>query len=152
MKGKAGSHASAVPALRPVRHSERPRPSTIELPAQSYAFSQASLLTESQFIAEARKRGVSLEKGELEQLHRRRVLVPFYRIHARPIGPGRHIAPDRQVAGEGWRLYQASGEGTLGDPAQHRFTKWRTGPSGAGIYYSHYQLLSLRASNFSRHA
>lgn len=119
-------------------------PSTVELLAQSYVFSQSSLLTDRQFIAEAKKRGVSLEAGELEELHRRRVLVPFYRVHPRAVGAGRSLAPDRQVPGEAWRLYQASRDGRLTDPAERPFRKWTPGSFDASVYYSHYQLLSLR--------
>ena len=120
-------------------------PSTLDLLRQPFVFSQSHLLTDTQFISEARKRGFSFHRGELELLHRRRALVPFYRIHSRPTIGATDRTPSQQVHGEAWELYLASAEGRLIDPARHTFTRWPRVRSKGGLYYSHHQLAFLRS-------
>ena len=119
--------------------------STLDLLRQPFVYSQSNLLSPAQFIAEAKKRGLSLQHGELEVLHRRRILVPFYRIHQRAITTGEDRSPAHQVPGAAWQLYRASAQGRLGDPETQRFTRWPSQRSGPRLYYSHYQLLGLRS-------
>ena len=137
----------AVPLLYPMHGPSVLEPaavrSTLELLSQPFVFSQAHLLSESQFAAEAKKRGLSLDRGELEQFHRRGVLVPFYQVHARSVAQGEDRYPTRQVAGTEWQVYRASVVGCLSDPASRPFRRWPR--SRAGMYYSQYQLLGLRS-------
>src|SRR5438105_3720712 len=60
--------------------TEAPRRSPLDLLELDYAFSQRQLLTVDEFIKEAEKRGVRLEVGHLEALHRSGHLVPMFRI------------------------------------------------------------------------
>ena len=126
--------------IRPV-----PGSSTLDLLSLPYAFTQARLLSPSQFVAEAKKRGFRLERSELEMLHRRQVLVPFYRVHARPIEEGRDRSPDLQIHGTAWQVYRASFLGRLSDPAIRGFTPWPRRNMEPSLLYSWYQLLSLHA-------
>ena len=120
--------------------------STLQLLDQQFAFSQTGLLTASQFLDEARKRGVRLNRSELEQLHRRRILVPLYRIHVRPVSEPKVGAPSQQTAGTAWEIYSARSRGCLSDPARRRYTVWpRRTRRTAGVYYSRFQLLALRS-------
>ncbi|HEX2086452.1 MAG TPA: hypothetical protein VHF89_12270 [Solirubrobacteraceae bacterium] len=67
----------------------RPAVDLIELP---FAFTQLRPLMPSQFIGEARKRGVPLDEHQLEALHRLRLLPPFLRVQR----DGRAIAALRR--------------------------------------------------------
>ena len=95
--------------------------STLDLLRQPFVFTQASLLTESQFAAKARERGLTLERGELEQMHRRRVLVPFYQVHTRPVAEPEVRDRSQQAMGTEWQLYRASAESRISDPGARRF-------------------------------
>ncbi len=119
--------------------------STVDLLDLPFAFSQTSLLDESQFTREAARRGVALERGELEELHRRGVLVPFFRIHARPISPVRTAATDRPATSTEWHLHRLHREGLLADPGARAFTPWPAKARRPTFYFSIYQLLALRS-------
>ena len=123
----------------------RSGPSTIGLLGLPYVFTQGSVLTVRTFISEAKNRGVRLHRGELEQLHRRGALVPFYRVHPQPIGKGRELRPKRQNVWEVPQLYEAAREGRLSDPSARPFRQWPRQQSEESIYYSRYQLLGLRS-------
>lgn len=114
----------------------------IELP---YAFTQLRPLMPSQFIREARNRGVSLTDARLEGLHRARILTPLLRVRR----DGRLIARlarsgdvrARQVAH--WHptdrvdLIEASERGLLFDPVAEPFVARRRLRRQAGaIEYS----------------
>lgn len=120
-------------------------PSTIDLLGLPYVFTQGPPLTVRGFISEAKDRGLRLDRGELEQLHRRGVLVPFYRVHPRPMREGRDLRPKQQNRWEAWQLYEAAREGRLSDPSVRPFRQWPGPRSEASIYYSRYQLLGLRS-------
>ena len=98
---------------------------TLALLQDRYAFTQAKLLSPQGFIGEAKKRGVSLDREQLELLHRRRVLQPFYRVHSRPVA-----TPDPSCPSSGHidsalqEVRFALAEGHLSDPANRRFTPW----------------------------
>ena len=117
--------------------------SSADLLQLPYALSQASILSESQFRSEAKRRGVRLERRELEVLHRRRVLVPFYRVTQRPVCVPVPVPPD--AARSAWPVYVAAAEGRLQDPSGTPFRPWPKVASNADLYYSHFQLLMLRA-------
>lgn len=120
-------------------------PSTIDVLGFPYVFTQGSPLTVREFIAGAKDRGLRLHRGELEQLHRRGALVPFYRIHRHAIGEGRDLSPERQHPFESPQLYAAARDGRLSDPSTRPFRQWPGPRSEASIYYSRYQLLGLRS-------
>ena len=118
---------------------------TVALLADSYAFNQTPLLSGWEFLEEARKRGVNLTEAHLELLHRRRLLQPFYEVHARQVA-----APVEypETYPEGWTalhvVHQAHQEGRLSDPANRRWSPWPDRRSRRAFYYSHYQLLAIR--------
>lgn len=113
-------------------------PSTLELLSLPYSFSQTGVLTERDFIRGAKERGVSLDRGKLEGLHRRGVMTPFFAIHYRPVESPR-LGPSQQADGVAWPIYRAASLGQLRDPGQSRFRPWTASRSH---YYSQYQLLS----------
>lgn len=133
------------PAGGPSVLSSESVPSPIDLLGLPYVFTQGSPLTVNGFISEAKDRGVRLHHGELEQLHRRGALVPFYRVHPRPIGEGQDLRPKRQNPWEAPQLYAAARDGRLSDPSARPFRQWPGPGSEASIYYSRYQLLGLRS-------
>jgi hypothetical protein len=124
-------------------------------------FSQASLLTPDDFVREANERGIKLRTAQLLELHRRRALVPLYRIGRRR-QPGSEAVPVAESVSDAYRgrgtpldfVVQAANMGQLIDPAAIRFRDWSGGlrlpaPWGTTTYpsvcYSRYQLLALRA-------
>jgi hypothetical protein len=119
-------------------------PSALDLLGLPFVFTQTGLLRPGQFISEAKKRGVTLERSELELFHRRRVLVPLYRVHARPIAPGSDRSPALQAQSTEYQVYLASSLGRLSDPADRPFARWPRREHESFLLYSPYQLLSLR--------
>jgi len=118
---------------------------TLALLRDPFAFTQTRLLSPDAFTREAKERGVRLRRGELEVLHRRRVLQPFFVIHSRPVAdPGLSPAPPDFLGSpvDGIRL--AFAEGRLSDPALRRFAPWPRSSSRSSLWYSHHQLLLLR--------
>lgn len=111
----------------------------MELLSLPYSFSQTGLLSEWDFIREARVRGVNLERRQLEGLHRRGALVPFFATHNRAVNAPQYLKSAQQVDGVAWPIYGAASEGRLRDPADRRFRPWSRHQSH---YYSQYQLLS----------
>ena len=119
--------------------------STLALLKDPFAFTQARLLSPENFTREAKKRGVRLHHGQLELLHRRRVLQPFFMVHSRPVAdPDPSLAPadfpDTPVDG----IRFAFAEGRLSDPALRRFAPWPRSHAHRSLWYSHHQLLLLR--------
>ncbi len=118
---------------------------TVALLADPYVFSQTPLLTAWAFIEEADKRGVSLTEAHLALLHRRRLLQPFYEVHARQVAAPVDYP---EVDPDGWTaehvVHQAHEEGRLSDPANRRWSPWPSRRSRRAFYYSHYQLLAIR--------
>jgi hypothetical protein len=119
-------------------------PSALDLLHLPFVFSQTGLLRPESFIREARKRGFDLERSELELFHRRRLLVPLYRVHARPVAAGCDRTPDLQAPGVAWQVYLASSLGRLSDPADRPFARWPRHEQESFLLYSPYQLLALR--------
>ena len=119
-------------------------PTSLDLLGLPFAYSQTGFLNPNQFGREAKKRGFELDIRQLELLHRRRVLVPFYRIYSRPVTDPVTRDADRPHAGDKWVLNEASEEGRLRDPEHHPFRPWPSSRTPAGVLYSTYQLLALR--------
>ena len=131
----AGS--SVLPADLPV--------STLALLRDPFAFTQTRLLSHDAFTREAKKRGVRLIRGQLEVLHRRRVLQPFFVVHSRPVAdPGLSPAPADFFDSAVDEIRFAFAEGRLSDPALRRFAPWPRSSSHRSLWYSHHQLLLLR--------
>ena len=118
---------------------------TLALLQDPYAFTQTSLLSPENFIKEAKRRGVRLDRGQLELLHRRRVLQPFYGVHSRPVtDPGLMCAPSGFTSSALSEVRFALTEGRLSDPAHRRFEPWPSPRKRPSLWYSHSQLLALR--------
>lgn len=114
----------------------------LPLLADPLSFSQTGLLSPSRFRREAAARGSVLEDGQLEELHRRRLLVPLYRVVDRP--DSRHMVKIQADLTWLWHVRVPASRGRVRDVARMAFRPW--GRSGAGaIFYSRYQLLGLRS-------
>ena len=128
---------SVLPADLPV--------STLALLRDPFAFTQTGLLSPEDFTTEAEKRGVRLDRGQLEVLHRRRVLQPFFVVHSRPVAdPGPSPDPTGFFDSAVREIRFALAEGRLSDPAFRRFAPWPRSRSHRSLWYSHHQLLLLR--------
>jgi len=144
-----GGQAESVPLYFPgplpaLIDPQAVRPS-LELVDLPFAFSQTPLLDESQFIREAARRGVGLDRGELEALHRRGALVPLFRVLSRPAESPRPPAPEVPTTSGQWHIHRLREQGVLADPVTRRFTPWPAKRRGPVVYFSVYQLLSLRS-------
>lgn len=118
---------------------------TLALLQDPYAFTQTRLLRPQDFIKEAEKRGVRLDRRQLELLHRRRVLQPFYRVHSRPVAsPELACAPSGSLDSALREVRFALAEGRLSDPACRRFAPWPSSLTRPSLWYSYNQLLVLR--------
>lgn len=118
---------------------------TLALLQDPYAFTQTRLLSPQDFIKEAEKRGVRLDRRQLELLHRRRVLQPFYRVHSRPVAaPELACAPSGSFDSALREVRFALAEGRLSDPACRRFAPWPSPWTRPSLWYSYNQLLVLR--------
>lgn len=140
--------------------AEPQRPGPLELLDLPYVFSQAPLLTPSQFADAAKKRGLDLQRGKLEALHRAGVLIPLFRLQ-------RDLRGIRARAkAEGWDPVQAlvqehteaewmrshRAAGLLRDSSEEPFTSRARYRRSSGYHtwatsnflYSPYQLLSAR--------
>ena len=88
--------------------------------------------------------GVNLLESQLELLHRRRLLVPLFRVYSRQVEASEPPNLGRFVTGRTGDVHSAKAEGRLRDPSKIRFRPWpKPGPT-AGVLYSWYQLLALR--------
>lgn len=119
--------------------------STLALLKDPFAFTQTRLLSPEDFVREAGQRGVGLHRGQLEVLHRRRVLQPFFVVHSRPVadpGPPQARAAFLNTTLDTIRF--AFAEGRLSDPALRRFAPWPRSHADRSLWYSHHQLLLLR--------
>jgi hypothetical protein len=119
----------------------------LDLLAVPNAFSQTHLLSELEFERQARERGIRVDTDVLEQLHRRRLLNPFYRILSTPREVAKDRTPQTGVPHSStavMELYSASSEGRLRDPSEHPFRRWPRRWSPIRHLYSHHQLLALR--------
>ncbi len=127
---------------------------TLELLRLPLAFTQSRLLDPSDFVKEASARGVDLRVEHLHELHRRRLLVPFFQLLRRPrrtrsVPDGEPLPEIPYGRGGFTDVLVAAHEGRLLDPATERFTPWNrhsdTRLRGPAVYYSEHQLLGLQA-------
>lgn len=129
----------------------------LELPL---AFTQNALLSPEDFVKRAGERGVNLRKEHLLELHRRRALVPLFRVMQRPPRLAIDVPVAAGAAG-GYGQYRsaialvvaAAAHGMLIDPGTAPYRRWDGGlplPAHGGVhrypsvFYSPYQLLALR--------
>ena len=125
-------------------------PKAVDLLRVPFAFSQAPLMTTSQFTRAAKDRGVTLDRERLELLHRRRLLTPLLQVHHRPVELQVLDLPEPSSAwSEAARLREAAVRGELSDPATRRFRRW---PRDEGFLYSQYQLLALHSLEWTLRA
>jgi hypothetical protein len=127
--------------------------SPLQLLELDYVFSQRPLLTPAKFIEEAGVRGVRLEVGHLEALHRADVLVPLFRVHQGK----RQIVRDGDIYAIPWPNTSVEGLRELHAakrihiPSEEGFRPWRKDylRRGASVVwlssylYSPWQLLAL---------
>jgi hypothetical protein len=124
-----------------------------------FTFAHLHALTTSEFIKEAKERGVAIDEEALEALHRRGLLVPFFRrrkqnrliqgLVRRGDPDGEHLAA--QSFSARWSLELARDQGRLYDAATEpvRSRAARTATAGRRDYltseylYGHFQLLML---------
>lgn len=118
--------------------------STLGLLRDRWTLSQTRLLGEREFEREAEKRGLRLRPGQLEQFHRRGLLVPLLRVWPSRVAPPiRTDSKARSHTGE-WQVRRAAAEGRVTDPAQHAFRRWPRNAHDRDVRYSEYQLLAVR--------
>ena len=129
---------------------------SLDVLSREMPFTQTPILEPRDFVREASRRGVQLDESLLEDLHRHRMLVPFYFAH-----PGTNrtqdvvdISNSRSAdlgnSGIAPRLVRPAAKGEVADPEHSRFRLWaRTKEKQVqpdlhpSIYYSRHQLLLL---------
>lgn len=126
-----------------------PVPRTVDVVLAPFAFTQTGLLTPHGFAREAKKRGVRLDRKRLELLHRRRLLVPFLQVHTRPVAPPIKTADVPMPWGTLAIIRSALADGRLTDPATRRYRPWPADADRNSIWYSSFQLLALRAVDWT---
>jgi hypothetical protein len=130
--------------------------SSLDVLSLEMPFTQAPILEPSDFVREANRRDVQLDVSLLEDLHRHRLLVPFYYVRQ---GTSRAVdivdvrnsrIADLGNSGIAPRLVRPAANGEVADPEHSRFRLWkRTNEKQlqpdqhSGIYYSQHQLLLL---------
>ncbi len=145
-----------MPWGKPLEHPVVPL-RLLELPL---AFTQNAFLSPEDFVKRAGERGVNLRKEHLLELHRRRALVPLFRVVQRPPRLAIDVPVAAGAAG-GYGQYRsaialvvaAAAHGMLIDPGTAPYRRWDGGlplPAHGGghrypsVFYSPYQLLALR--------
>jgi hypothetical protein len=145
-----------------VKATAATRWSSLDLLGLPWPFSQTGLLTREDFVREAdhcRIRmagGWRLDVSGLEELHRRGLLVPFYRVDLADGVPERAVDVTDSLTARHVhttliaQLYGGAAEGRVADPAAEAFQPWPTErrralwPSvGSGYLYSRHQLPAL---------
>jgi hypothetical protein len=119
-------------------------------------FTQRPILEPDDFIKECGRRGIDLTLALLEDLHRHRILEPFYRVSVGQSKPksvvdvSESLIPDLGNSGLMTRLVIPAREGRVSDPAQERFRRWPRNDSRdleprsrqTGYWYSYHQILT----------
>ena len=119
-------------------------PSSLELLRVPFAFTQTTLLDESQFRSEAKIRGVVLDRRQLELLHRQRLLVPMFELHDRNVGdPMDVVPPGRTFSTWSTEVFARARIGRLSDHGARRYRPWPSDAERVGLLYSGFQLLAL---------
>ncbi len=144
--------------------------STLDLLRLPFPFSQVALLQPSEFVTAVRDRritmgsGRELDEGGLQEMHRRRILVPFYCVSiadeptGKPIDVAHSLTAQHVHGTIVEQLYAAAEDGRLTDPATEPYSPWSSTRVRAlwptedrGYLYSYHQLLALeRARSFVR--
>lgn len=125
--------------------------SPIEVASEPWAFTQRHPLDTSNYISEAKKRGVDLEVFTLRELYKHRLIIPFVHITHRPVRPPLNVRDPSHPPGS-TRLQNirwARDTGRLRDlgeiPYLPELAFERKGQKSRfwwnGLIYSHYQLL-----------
>lgn len=133
--------------------------STLRLLRLPYPFSQAALLTATQFMKQSDVRGMPLIDGQLEALHRAGALVPFFRVG---LFPGRDPEPIDLTGSRtaeivhttsASELFAAAADGRTADPAIEPYRPWPTKQhrslwpfAASGFLWSPHQLLGLHVA------
>lgn len=145
-----------MPWGRPVQLQIQP----LDLPRLPLAFTQNDLLSPDEFLKRAEERGLRITEGQLQELHRRRVLVPMYQLRARPRPGGVATIVHESFSNTKYRLsgnlgmvLDAAEEARLEDPTVVPFRPWAGGHKrrwngietrSPSVFYSPYQLIALR--------
>ena len=131
---------------------------TLDLLPLLLPFTQTPLLDPPEFAAEAAKRKIRIEPGQLEVLHRARLLVPLFEVSLSKADPRRAIdfadskSPLIGTSTFILELYRAAADGRASDPRVTPFRAWPTRRMRAlwpqrtrGYLYSWHQLLAARS-------
>lgn len=137
-----------VPSRRPSALDPARALSTLQLLRAPHVFSQAGLWTEAQMVREAKTRGVDVDVDKLELLHRRRLLVPLFKVHATPVAKPMRRLPQPDWSSAARQVWHAALEGRLTDPAAHAFRRWPRSHDRRLYLYSPFQTLALRHIRF----
>lgn len=129
---------------------------TLDLLALPLPFTQTRILEAEEFAHEAAKRKVRIDTGQLEVLHRSRLLVPFFEVSLgtpdplRRVDFGDSMTPNVATNTLHMELYRAASDGRARDPRLVRFRLWPKRRLRAlwpqrsrGYLYSWHQLLAL---------
>jgi len=137
----------------------------LDLLALPWPFSQLQLLDVDEFVKEAKRQGIRVRGSDLdgrvlEELHRQRIVVPFFRIR---LGNPRNedkldVAGSRTLKHIGStlanQLFLGAIDGRVTDPATESFAPWPRDrlqslwPQASwGVIYSYHQLHTLRRAN-----
>jgi len=132
----------------------------IDLLGIPLVFTQNDLLSPDEFCKKATQRGVRITVEQLEELHRRGVLVPMYRLLTRSWRLSPSIAVDPSfltvrygLGGTLGVILDAARESLLEDPATRPFRPWAAGlktrwngieSRRPSVFYSPYHLIALR--------
>jgi hypothetical protein len=126
---KRSLHEATTTHLMMGVYSTTPR-SVSDLLSLPLPFIQLPLLEPTDFMKECKARDVELTISLLEDLHRHKLLVPFYRVAEGPIKPDNQISTDGSLLaslesfGLRSRILLPAQEGRLTDPSRERFRLW----------------------------
>jgi hypothetical protein len=133
------------------------RRASTDLVGLSLPFTQRPLLDPNEFIDESRKRGIDLSTSLLEDLHRHKILIPFFRIvrdgqrKVKVIDVEGSLIPELTVSGLNGLLMEPARAGRLADPSSERFLRWQRrrrsdlqpASTGSDYLYSQHQMLGV---------
>jgi hypothetical protein len=133
----AGEYLHLLPPLVPWKAS-----SSLLLLDDPACFSQWGLLTPDQFTREAKRQGPAPPPGGLEELHRRRLLVPLFRVDLQALS-GLKCEQIRYLPAQ--VLPELSNDGLVIDCAREPFVPWysASGEARSAHFYAPWQLLGI---------